>query len=69
MTVKAIVTQWLKNNGYDGLFCPGECACLIDDLAPCGGECFMDCSPGYRYPPEDNEASFTMCAEKPPDSD
>jgi len=68
MTVETLVAKWLRNNGYDGLYYPGECACLVDDLAPCC-ENFMDCSPGYRYPPEDDEADFTMCAERPPSSE
>lgn len=42
--------------GYDGLHFPGECACSVDDIAPCGscaqddGEEFInDCEPGYKH--------------------
>lgn len=39
MTVREIVAEWLKNNGYDGLMSTWSgCACLIDDLAPCDYE-------------------------------
>jgi len=47
ITVHQIVAEWLKQNGYDGLAYPGECACLTDDLAPCG-EIQGGCTAGYR---------------------
>lgn len=37
----------LRKAGYDGLYSPGECACLIEDLYPCG-ERHKDCRPGYK---------------------
>lgn len=37
LTVQEIVVDWLKSHGYDGLYSDsGECACLAEDLAPCG---------------------------------
>ena len=46
--VKEIVACWLKDNGYDGLYNnDGDCACTIDDLAPCG-ELSQDCYAGYK---------------------
>ncbi len=53
-TVRDILRDWLKANGYDGLYHDVDCACLIDDLAPCGGDC-MGCHVGYKHPcrPED----------------
>jgi len=42
MDVVNIVQEWLKENGYDGLYYPGICACKVDELIPCGqinGEC------------------------------
>lgn len=42
-------------DGYSGLFYPGECACVVDDLAPCGecqqddDEYINDCEPGYMF--------------------
>jgi|Deesub1362A_J573_1020465.scaffolds.fasta_scaffold00385_51 hypothetical protein len=48
MTVREIVSAWLKENGYDGLYSPtAGCACLIADLMPCGNP-GPDCRPGYR---------------------
>ncbi len=47
-TVKEIITQYLKDNGYDGLYNgEGPCGCLAEDLFPCG-EMFDECSPGYK---------------------
>lgn len=37
----------LRKAGYDGLYAPGQCACLVDDLYPCG-ERGPDCQPGYK---------------------
>lgn len=49
MTVKEIMIEYLKANGYDGLFNRGgECGCQIDDLAPCC-ESFEYCEPGYLH--------------------
>ena len=37
MTVIEMVAEHLRQNGYDGLYdAYGECACEVDDLAPCG---------------------------------
>lgn len=48
ITVQSIVTAYLKEHGYDGLY-DDECGCLIDDLAPCSNDP-MWCHPGYRVP-------------------
>jgi len=40
--------RWLKRRGFDGLYFPGECACKVDDLYPCGERC--DCKPGVLKP-------------------
>ena len=47
MNVKKIVKEWLEKNGYDGIYCIGECACLKNDLMPCDGYS-ADCKPGYK---------------------
>jgi hypothetical protein len=46
----------LKRGGFDGLYMPGECACLRNDLAPCGyheaepGDDWINgCKPGYKH--------------------
>ena len=49
MTIKEIITEYLKENGFDGLFFPGECACRADDLAPCEN-ILPGCQPGYLGP-------------------
>lgn len=46
MNVINIVSTYLKENEYDGLFCAGVCACKRDDLAPCG-EIQGNCEAGY----------------------
>ena len=55
MNVRQIVKQWLKKKGYDGLYSSSECACMADDLMPCG-EYYSDCESGYLCPcPSDCE--------------
>lgn len=46
-TVKDIVTEYLKSNGYDGLY-NDDCGCPVDDLAPCC-QLYDDCTAGYRH--------------------
>ena len=46
-SVRDVLIEGLKRNGYDGLFYPGECACLLDDLAPCD-EDPLRCEPGVK---------------------
>ena len=44
-----IVKSYLVANGYDGLYNDmGECACTIDNFAPCEGVC-SECKPGYKF--------------------
>jgi len=47
MDVKEIVIKHLKDNGFDGLYSPGECACRISDMMPCCSESCLECEPGY----------------------
>lgn len=48
VNVVKMVTSYLLANGYDGLVSPNsDCACLVSDLVPCGGEC-SDCCAGHR---------------------
>jgi len=50
MEVKEIVDQFLKREGYDGLYSEGlECSCVVGDLAPCGN-IQEDCRAGYKIP-------------------
>jgi len=75
MTVKEIVTEYLKANGYDGL-CGFECGCLIGDgLMTCAememGDQIPDCVPGYKAPcdpstcPAFGECEWHVSAVKP----
>ena len=48
-TVRDITEQWLRANGYDGLYSPGYCCCSVEDLMPCG-EYKPDCRPGHKVP-------------------
>lgn len=46
-TVKQIITEYLRANGYDGLWNDGgSCSCVTDDLAPCCEMAFC-CTAGY----------------------
>lgn len=53
-TIK-IVRAKLKAGGFTGLYYPSECACLLDDLAPCGNSERDDqgyingCEPGHKH--------------------
>lgn len=61
--VNHIVYAWLKANGYDGLSTDDECACLIDDLMPCG-EPATSCEAGYRDEGHDGY-DYCIVTEKP----
>ena len=70
MTIKEIVTKFLRESDYDGLWNDvGECACTLDDLAPC--ECdyqgidSQSCRAGYKAPCDCGEHDFHIQAEKP----
>jgi hypothetical protein len=46
--VKSIVREYLKKNGYDGLYNEwGECGCVNEDLFPCGSDP-IECKPGHK---------------------
>ncbi len=73
MTIKEIVDQYLKANGYDGLVdFMGGCSCNLDDgLMPCDLDCIAGCSAGYKVPcnPEtcqaDGDCKWHIAEEKP----
>ena len=68
-SVREIVRKHLECEGYDGLFNEaGECACLKEDLAPCG--CMNElCEEGYRVDCTgcewDNGPHWHIVGEKP----
>ena len=45
---RRMIAEYLKLNGYDGLYCD-ECGCELSDLMPCGGEWAIDCVAGYKH--------------------
>ena len=59
MNALKIIKIWLKENGCDGLYEPGECGCLIEDLAPCESEGALHCLPGYK-----SDATEETCFRK-----
>lgn len=64
-TVRQIVAEYLKANGYDGLFDGFGCGCGVDDLMLCMNEICMDCRAGYRTPaPEGSDYYFLIGPEK-----
>lgn len=72
-----LIKAKLISEGYDGLVVPGECGCLVDDIAPCGectqekGEQFINgCMPGYRHDdPERLELWVISTKKNPPDEE
>ena len=49
--VKTIVSEYLKENGYDGLYCEADydgCGCHLGDLFPCDNKWSLNCKPGYK---------------------
>ena len=46
MDLQEITEKYLKENGFDGLYNDGECACKVGDLMPCGNPSPL-CSAGY----------------------
>lgn len=66
MTVKSILINWLREQGYDGL-CGEECGCGFDDLmsfceTPAGCVPAYKCKKGLKCDHEDNEI---YCSLKP----
>jgi hypothetical protein len=47
INVKEILTNYLRENEFDGLYLPGECACKIDDVGDVCNGYMLDCKPGY----------------------
>lgn len=50
MNVKEITEQYLKANGYDGLYNENcECGCERGDLMPCDCSGIEDCEPAMQH--------------------
>lgn len=65
-TVQEIVEKFLRENGFDGLFCEDlDCACNLEDLITCQDDCH-ECEAGYNVPCEDtSEYNFCIGRKKP----
>ena len=67
MMAKEIVKKYLVDNGYDGLFSPGNCSCRISELMCCGESCEY-CEPGYFIPSDspdfDNDYDYMIGRDK-----
>ena len=67
MTVKELIKQYAKENGFDGLVHDwGECGCEIDDLCPCELSDLADCAFGYKVPCDCGDGcAFHIALTKP----
>jgi hypothetical protein len=64
MTVKEIIKKYLQDNGYQGLYYPGDCGCSMEDLIACSEDC-SECEPGYKHRAgEDSEWDDIICGKK-----
>lgn len=54
--LKELASEWLKANGYSGLYNTDACGCELSDLMPCGepGEL---CQAGYKLEFPDGKCS------------
>ncbi len=62
MNVRDIVSKYLSENGYDGLFNGhGECGCGVNgcELMPCC-QPSPECEPGYEHPGDDEVDFYIM---------
>ena len=63
MNVQEIVKEYLKDNGYDGLY-SRSCGCRIDDLMPCSSGETWNCKPGYLTYEHDQGGDFWIGPDK-----
>lgn len=61
MNVLDMVRSFLEGQGFDGLANPdADCACLLEDLAPCGELNGDECVAGYRVACQCGEHDFRI---------
>jgi hypothetical protein len=62
ITVKQIVIEYLKINGYDGLYCDynDRCGCGLEDLMPCDGNNTDHCIAGHARKDPTGEVDFLI---------
>lgn len=57
-TARRIISVWLREHGFDGLFnTNSECACEYDDLMPCD-EYWPDCTAGVKKVSDNPDYDF-----------
>lgn len=50
MTIREMITEALKENGFDGLYYPDmECGCFSGDLMPCENPDWDQCIGGFKH--------------------
>jgi hypothetical protein len=66
MNITQALIKFMKSKGYTSLCNPEiGCGCGIEDLIPCGVECFNDdCELGYTKKCEPEECRNTECENK-----
>lgn len=57
MNCYKIIEKYLVDNGFDGLYKSGDCACEVGDLIPCDDDC-SGCEPGYKQAPDPDDPDF-----------
>lgn len=74
MSDTSVIKMKLEHSGFGGLYVPGECGCLKEDLAPCGSYDPDDagwingCEPGHRHsdPRPGHEGEWAIGGSKTP---
>lgn len=71
METLELIKAKLIDDGFNGLYYPGECACVVDDLAPCGetqdgGDYINDCHGGYKHIDPKDCTNFCVSGSKEP---
>jgi hypothetical protein len=65
INVKQVVADWLRDNGYDGLYHESDCGCELSNLAPCES-CCLECTPGHKIiDPNGSCGDFLIVPHKP----
>lgn len=65
MTVKEILSEWLQDNGYDGLVdVRSGCGCTIHGLQSCGRIDRSSCVCGYKVDHPDDPGDFMMAVTR-----
>ena len=61
-SIEEIISEWLKENHYDGLCNPyEECACGFDDFIPCRCAYPKECVCAYKVPNPDGSDDPYFC--------